>query len=790
MNWIKEYVDLSGIETEELIRRFNLTTAEIEGYEEKGSDTSGIIFARIEKVENHPNSDHLHVLKVNTGSEVLQIVCGAPNVRENMTVCLATIGGKVCGHKITKAKLAGYESFGMCCSEAELGIGSDDTGIMDIDFPVTLGADIKSVFPIDDIVFEIDNKSLTNRPDLWGHYGIAREFSAMFNRPLKNLDLVDLSSYSSLPALEVQVNDKNCYRYSALTLENITKKISTQVMKIRLCYCGMRDINLLADLTNYIMLELGQPMHAFDNSVVKGVHVNSATSNTKLLTLEGEEHNIPEGAPVICDTNDVPVAIAGIKGGMLSGISVTTNSLLLESANFDSKAIRVASTAIGLKTDASQRYEKSLDPEMTPVAIARLLKVLFEINPDAKVTSRLTDVYSHHYDDVNIEITSEFVSKRIGLEFTNEKIINILSRLGFGVENKGDVLFVKVPSFRATKDISLKEDLVEEIARSYGYDNIKPLAMDMEVKSVEPNISHINSYQTKYILAEKYGLNEVHSYIWNFVEFNKSVGIESKSYVSLLDSSNSGQSGIRSALAPTMLKFMEENRNNFDDIGIFEIGKCVTGLNEQNLAIEENHLSICIASKTESAENIYFKLKAMLLDIVTNIYSKEVNVGTTPNGISYMHPVNSTSITVGDEDKPIGYFGLIHPSVKMAIDKRFNIAVLELNLDELNLAKDMQNKVQKVSRYQDVDIYYSFLVPKTMIYSKIEKHLNEFKSKLTWSYSLADIYNAKDLGDYSSYTFKFNICSMTKTLEQKDIEIFGIRILDHMKQIGLELKDK
>ncbi|MBQ9786357.1 MAG: phenylalanine--tRNA ligase subunit beta, partial [Clostridia bacterium] len=218
MNWIKDYVNLDGIETEELIRKFNLTTAEIEGYEVKGKDTTGVIFARIEKVENHPNSDHLHILDVNTGSEHLQIVCGAPNVRENMVVCLATIGSRVQGHKMGKAKLAGVESFGMCCSEEELGLGSDNSGIMDITFPVTLGADIKTVFPMDDIVFEVDNKSLTNRPGLWGHYGMAREFAAMFNRELKPLDVEDLNAYNNLPKLNIKVNDKNCFRYSSLTV--------------------------------------------------------------------------------------------------------------------------------------------------------------------------------------------------------------------------------------------------------------------------------------------------------------------------------------------------------------------------------------------------------------------------------------------------------------------------------------------------------------------------------------------------------------------------------------------
>lgn len=786
MNWIKDFVNLDGIEPEELMKKFNLTTAEIEGYEHKGQETTGVIFAKIEKVENHPNSDHLHILAVNTGTEVLQIVCGAPNVRENMVVCLAPIGSKVAGHKMTKAKLAGVESFGMCCSEEELGIGSDNSGIMDITFPVTLGADIKTVFPMDDIVFEVDNKSLTNRPDLWGHYGLAREFAAMFNRELKPLDVVSLVEYNNLPKLNINVNSENCFRYSSLAVDNVTRKVSNQQMKIRLNYCGMRDINLLTDLANYIMLELGQPMHTFDKNIVKGINVNTATKGTKLLTLEGEEHDIPEGSTIICDSNNKPVAIAGIKGGKLSGIADDTNSLLLESACFDSKAIRITSTKIGLKTDASQRYEKSLDPEMTTLAIARFVKLLQEQDNGVKVVSSLTDVYTKKYPECEIDITADFVSKRIGVNVTNDDITNILTKLGFVVDLKNNMLNVKVPSYRATKDISLKEDLVEEIARSYGYDNIKPEPISMEVKSIEQNEAHNNEYQTKYILAEKYGMNEVHSYLWNFVDFNKSVGIEQKSYVSLVDDSNAGQSGIRSLLAPTLLKFMEENRNSYSDIQIFEIGRVVAGLDDNNLAIEEPHLSICLASQTLSNEILYFRLKEVLMDIAQNIYGKQISLGKIDALPNYMHPVNSTNIYA--ENKNIGYFGVLHPSVKLAIDKRFNIAVLELNTNELLQAKNYENKIKKVSKFQDVNLDYSFLVPKTTKYADIENHLNNFRAKLIWTYKLTDIYESKELGDYASWTFKFNICALDKTLSAKDIEIFNMRLLQHMEQIGLKLK--
>ena len=290
MNWINDYVDLSGIEVDELVKRFNLSTAEIEGVEFKGKNVQNVVFGKVLSVEKHPESNHLHILKVDVGDETLQIVCGAPNVYEGMVTAVCKVGGSVCAGKIKATKLAGVESCGMCCAESELGIGSDDEGIMDIKEPVTIGADIKSVWPVDDVVLEIDNKSLTNRPDLWGHYGIAREFSAIFGRPLKKLPVEDLEQYNNLPAVSVNIETKNCFRYSSIVAENINVHHSDRKMAIRLNYAGMRDINLLADLTNYVMLDIGLPMHAFDHKIVDGINVIESDGNIVMTTLEREEH--------------------------------------------------------------------------------------------------------------------------------------------------------------------------------------------------------------------------------------------------------------------------------------------------------------------------------------------------------------------------------------------------------------------------------------------------------------------------------------------------------------------
>ncbi len=503
LNWIKDYVDLSGIETDELVKRFNLSKAEIEGVEYKGKNIQNVVFGKVLQVENHPNSDHLHILTVDVGDEKRQIVCGAPNVYEGMVTAVCKVGGSVLAGKIKACKLAGVDSFGMCCAEAELGIGSDDDGIMDIKELVKIGQDIKEVWNVDDVVLEIDNKSLTNRPDLWGHYGIAREFSAIFDRPLKKMPVVDLSEYDKLPRIDVKIETENCYRYSSISVENINEHKSTREMAIRLCYAGMRDINLLADLTNYVMLDLGLPMHAFDNKIVDGINVIESDGEIVMTTLEGDEHKPPKNAVLISDKDKIPVAIAGIKGGLKSGISDATNSVLFEAAVFNAGNIRRTSRAIGLITDASQRYEKSLDPELTPLALGRILFLLFKIDSGARVTSSFSDAYAKKYDKIQIEFDPNFISRIVGKEIPREFVIKKLKALEFGVEEKGENLIASVPTFRATKDISIKEDLVEEVARLYGYDNIEPKPLSSLVEPQKQILSVDYEYDTKLMLAEK-----------------------------------------------------------------------------------------------------------------------------------------------------------------------------------------------------------------------------------------------------------------------------------------------
>ena len=687
LNWIKEFVNLDGIEVDELVKRFGLATAEVEGVEYKGQNISNIVVAEIKSVENHPDSKKLHILQVDDGLESLtQVVCGAPNVRVGMKTAFARVGAQVQDVKIGKAKLAGIESFGMCCGEDEIGIGSDDSGIVDLDVNLKNGTDIKEIFPIDDVIIEVDNKSLTNRPDLWGHYGIAREFATIFKRELKPLELEDLTQYNNLKPLNIAVETPNCFRYCGLTVGNVLNKISPSLIKLRLNYCGMRDINLLADLTNYLMLEIGQPMHAFDNNLVKGITVIETENPIEMLTLEGEKHTIEPGSMVICDDNKEPVAIAGVKGGLKSGISNDTNTLLLESACFDCVSIRKTSRKIGLITDASQRYEKSLDPEMCYTAVARLVHLLRKAEPRINVTSSLTDVYNYKYPQREIEIDTDFLARRGGVKLSLEAITDTLTRLGFKVEvfnAEQEKIKVYVPSYRATKDVSIKEDLVEEIFRMFGYDNINSEPMAMPLQPASQIETHTKEYEIKYTLASLFGLNEVHSYVWNYEEFNKSVGIEQESIVRLMDSSHSGQSGIRSSLAPTLIKIANENTNKFSDIGIFEVGRVWDSLDENNLAVEKKKLAVVLSSETATEKDLYFRLKEIVEYICAHIMHISVDyLNKTENKI--YHPVNSCLLTSGSET--LGEMGIMHPVIAKNIDN-VEVTMSDISDKALKIAK-------------------------------------------------------------------------------------------------------
>ena len=608
MNWINDFVDLKGINLEELINRFTLSVAEVEGTIKYGENIKNVITAKIVEIEKIESSDKLRKVKVDNGKEIVTCVCGAKNIKIGDIVPFAQIGSMVNGIEIKQVQMAGETRNGMCLSEKELGISEDHSGVMVFDSNTKLGVNVKQLLDIDDTVFEIDNKSLTNRPDLWGHYGIAREIAALTGRKLKNIEVENLEEYNNLKEVRAEVEDKEkCYRYTAIEVENITSKKFDINKRIRLYYCGMRSINLLVDLTNYIMLELGQPMHAFDKKLVNKIKVKSIENDIEFKTLDDVTRKVDKGTLMICN-NDEPIAIAGIMGGANSEITDSTNSLVLESANFDSVCIRKSTVELKLRTDASAHYEKSLDPEITDIAIKRYIKLLKENDKDIKISSKLTDIYVNKYPTIKIKITRQYINSRIGTDLSLNKIKEILSSLEFEIEENGEILTVKVPSFRATKDISIKADLVEEIARIYGYDNIEPQTKNQPLRIVEIDDEKKTENTIKDLLAIKYGLSEIHTYIWYDRKKNKELNLEvNENNIKLANSLNANFNVLRESVIPSLLYTLSENIKYYPNVNIFECGRTFEYPNKGEECIENKNLGIALCSKNKSSKELIYK---------------------------------------------------------------------------------------------------------------------------------------------------------------------------------------
>lgn len=708
MNWISDFVDLSGLDKMDLIHRFSLSTAEVENeIFEKGKDLSGVVVAEIKSVEPHPESKKLHLLKVDAGDgKLTDVVCGAPNVRVGMKTAFAKVGARLGDITIAPRPLAGFDSYGMCCSEKEIGISDDNSGIMDITDDIPAGTDIKDAYAMDDIVFEVDNKSLTNRPDLWGHYGIAREFAALAGRPLKPLDTVDLHAYDALPKVDMKIEDPLCQRYSCLQVENIHTAVSPVNMRIRLYYCGMRAINFLADLTNYLMLEMGQPMHAFDSRKVEKLRIKRFPKPFEFQTLDGVERHIDENTLMICN-GDTPVAIAGIMGGLDSEIVEDTTTLTLESATFDAVSVRKSTVRLAHRTDASMRYEKCLDPEMTVPAIARFVKLLTDTDKDARVVSSLTDEYAYHYDTVTLDFDQAYVDRYTGIQIDGDTIVHTLEALGFTVKRDGDNFSVTVPSWRATKDVTIKADIIEEITRVYGYDNFAVHTASAPLYPVRPETEKTVEDRIKDILVKRFSLHEVHSYIWAYYDEYKALGLAVEDNVKLLNATNPNIETLRRSMIPTQLCQVRGNTAFAPSFGIFEIGRTVDGLDENGMCREHKKLAITLFSKVDSTETLYLSLRDMLAVLAADIKHKPLSFTAAEATHDYQHPRNLNTVLC--DGVALGELGVVHPTVAKKIDKKAAIVYAEIDVRAFSEIADAGIVYREPSRFPGMEVDLSFV---------------------------------------------------------------------------------
>lgn len=799
MNWIRDFVDLDGLDLRALIARFTLATAEVEEVREIGGDSGQIVVAEIRNIEAHPRSAKLHLLQVDTGDGLVDCVCGAPNVRPGMRVAFALAGGKVGGQAIEAVEILGEPSFGMCCSERELGISQDHSGIIEVAGDAPLGIDLTELFELNDLVFEVDNKSLTNRPDLWGHYGIARELAALAGRPLRPVPRRALGSAGAsadLPEVDVRVEDReHCLRYAALRVNGITRRVSPVNMRLRLAHCGLRAINFLADLTNYVMLELGQPMHAFDARLVDRIEVRRFAEPFRFQTLDEIERPIDDKTLMICSSGR-PVAIAGIMGGLDSAIAEDTADLLLESANFDSTSVRHTSMRLGLRTDASARFEKTLNPGLAPLAIERFVDLLLRHDPDARVVSRLTDVRVRDFDPVRLHIDQAYVDRYAGFPIPASTVRSTLRSLGFTVEEAGGVFTVDVPPWRRTKDVTIKADLIEEITRIYGYDNFPVLSTHSLLRPVRPDDGQRDDWRLKTLLAGEFALHEVHSYVWQDARRLKELGLPLEDNVKLTNSLSTDQSVLRLSIIPSLLAFVLDNRQFGERFGLFEIGRVADGVNPDGTCKERKRLGIVLFDRG-GEEAVFRAIHPLLLAVGERIKNRRPvfePLGRSPLDMSldkpdplkaWHHPRNTVRILL--DGRPVGVAGQLHPVVLRQIDKKAAIFTAELELDSLAEVTALPTVYREPSRFPGVAVDLTLLPPADAHYADLMTAIDRSASPL-----IQDIEWIGDFVDAAgtrSSTLRLHYGSAARTLAGSEVQDDVDRVWRRLGAAGFRRKE-
>lgn len=749
---------------------FTLRTAEVENVKKMGDQIDGVVIAEIKECIMHPDSDHMHILKVDCGEkDLIQVVCGAPNVRVGLKTAYIKVGGHIDGFEIKAKPLRGVLSNGMCCSGRELGISDDHSGIIEFPTDAPVGMDIKKYLPIEDIIVEIDNKSLTNRPDLWGHFGIAREIAAITKHELLPLDLEEVTNNKE--DLQVSIKDPElCLRYSALKLENITNNKVPFDMQIFLYYVGMRSISLLVDVTNYIMLELGQPMHAFDSRVVKSIEVGRANDGDTYTTLDGVERHLTHDMLMI-KNGDKYFGIAGVMGGLDSEILSDTTGVFLESATFNAGSIRRTAVALGLRTEASARYEKSLDPNITAIALKRALYLLHKENPNLEIASNLTDVYPTKLDVGHVSLKKTLLATYMGITLEDKVVEEMLTSLGFGVTITDDTYEVVVPTFRHSKDINIAEDIIEEVARMYGLENFSATPLKIESDGIEHETIFNQEYDVKELLATKYDMHEVNSYLWYDSNMLKEFGIE-KDGVKLLGKTENNI--LRDDLSFSLMNIVNLNFKNYSKFDIFEIGTII--VNNEN----KRMLSIILADEEKMLENNFNKAKEIVKYIFKIFKNKEVTFTNNVNESEYYDQNYGKVINVGKEK--LGEINILNKGITNKISKKKSIICIDIDFDKYVNIEKSDILATEVSKYPEVLLDYTIILPNDKLYQDLKEILDNFKSNLIKKYSLVSIYENK-------YTIRYILGSNNKTLEQKDIGGFKERFIKHLNENNLNIAE-
>lgn len=781
-NFLKEYVDID-VDVHTLAEDMTKVGNEYDSAE-KLINATNLVIGEVKECIMHPDSDHLHVCKVDIGTDISQIVCGAPNVRTGLKVIVALPGAKLPEKEIKEGVIRGQESKGMLCSLSELGLESkflsteDKEGIHELPVDAPVGEDPIKYLKLDDEVIDFDLTA--NRGDLLSILGMAYEAGAIYDKTVKDIELSHKENDKNISdSFKVKVNTENCTLFLAKKIENVKIKESIPVIKNRLIASGIRPINNVVDISNYVMLETGQPLHFYDADKLNGIlEVRMAKEGEKLNTLDGIERILTIDDIVISNGTEA-IGLAGVMGGLDTEITENTKNIIIESAIFNSVKVRKTSNKI-LRSEASNRFEKGLDPNRTYMAIERSCNLL-EKYADSTIVGGIVKYDKEDLSNRNVNIKVEDINSLLGSNISKDEVLNVFRRLGFTYKENNDNIEVSVP--RRRLDISIKEDLIEEVGRIYGVDNIDGKTMVLPVKA--GNYDRITRELRNKMV--NLGLNETLSYVLVNEKEAKNFTIENYEAVKLLAPLSEDRNTLRCSIIPSLYKIYKYNIAHYNkDVTIFEIGKSF--YKKDDKYGEENKLAAVMTGEfylgLEKKPINFFIVKGIAEEILDYLgYNGRYSFVVKDNMPKEMHPGQSALISVNND--VVGLIGRIHPEINKEA-----VYVLEINLDKLLSKKTGKMKFKDISKFPTVNKDISIVVEKNVTSQEIATQIKKVAGSLLIGSEVFDVYTGKGINDnQKSLAYSLTFGANDRTLTDEEINAILEKIINSLGKIG-EVRSK
>lgn len=805
LNWIKDYVKLpEDMDLSRLAYDLTMSTVEVEGAENLAERFEKIIIGEIKEVNPHPNADKLRVCRVDIGEgEIKDIVCGGSNLEVGMKVVVACPEAMVRWHgegepvEIKNAKLRGVESFGMICASVEVGLAdlfpaAEEHEIMDLSaFDAPAGTPIAKALDLDDIILEIDNKSMTNRPDLWGHYGIARELAALYDLPLVSFDkyVPDAVEEYDVRILDVD----RCPRYIGARVEGLSVKPSPFEMQSRIWRVGMRPINALVDVTNYVMLATGQPTHVFDsNHIIDHIEVRRANEGEKLQLLNDKELALSTDDLVIADAEGA-VALAGVMGGAKDSVLPETESVILEVANFESRGVRRTALRYDNRTEASSRYEKAVDPERCDQALSLAMKLFAELYPEMKVTA-FKDLYEKKLERAQIDVEFDWLDRRLGKRIPQEIVAKKLGTMGYEVSFTETGMHIVVPTWRSTGDVSIKADIMEEVARMYGYENFEATTITTSFDGAINQLGVDLVRRVKEYLAFRCNMQEIFTYPWMSDEFVSALMPSTDGILSLATPPSPTEKYIRCSLLPNICKAIVKNERNFDEFDIFEEAQIfldsdyTSDYEGEKLPAQKKHLGCAFVGSSDNVGELFRRAKGVIGSMPRFTHME----GFTFEKTEKPYWADETVwLNICLNGKKIGDLALLSKKAALACGIKVLSAVLvELDMDALVPFKSRTNRFARVPEFPMNDYDISFLVDSMVKWDEIYAAIMAKKNELLRDVKFVDEYKGKQIpAGKKSVTIRLVIGSNEKTLTGQEIEQVANNALKKLaKSVNAEIR--